>query len=77
MVQDMRMQASPDKLRAFANSLGRLTMMSALGLVSASAITNAIRNGGFPADWFDVAERLAAKAGVECPREFFSFKAAQ
>jgi len=71
------MKAFPDQLRAFADSLGRPEIMSWLGLSSASAITNAIRNGAFPADWFDVLERLAALKGVKCPRSYFSFKAAQ
>ena len=71
------MKPSPEKLRAFADSIGRPQIMSALRLSSASAITNAIRKRAFPADWFDGVERLAIPMGIKCPREFFSFKAKQ
>ncbi len=70
------METTPDKLRAFANTLGRPEIMSRLGLSSASAITNAIRNEAFPAPWFDAMESLAAVKGIDCPRAFFGFKAA-
>ena len=71
------MKPSPENLRAFADSIGRRQIMSTLRLSSASAITNAIRNRAFPADWFDGVERLAMAMGIECPREFFSFKVKQ
>lgn len=71
------MKTPPKKLRAFVDNVGRPQIMSELGLSSASAITNAIRNHAFPADWFDGVERLARVKGIECPREFFSFKAKQ
>lgn len=70
------MATSPDELRAFVDDLGRAAIMSRLRLLAASAITNAIRNGAFPADWFDGLDRLAVEQGKTCPRSFFSFKAA-
>lgn len=57
---------------AICEAVGRRRISVEIG-VKATAVSNAVSNGKFPAHWFDVIERLCGEVGVECPRSLFSF----
>lgn len=52
--------------------LGRKNMAMRLG-VKATAISNAVAAGRFPAKWFLVVREMCAESGVECPDGVFAF----
>lgn len=59
----------------FADAVGRKEMALALG-VGATAISNAVVAGSFPAAWFDALEALAKDRGADCPRDLFAWRKA-
>ena len=58
-----------------ARKLGRNKIADALN-VGATAVSNHIVRGAFPASWFDKIEGLCISAGLECPRSLFAFRKA-
>ena len=49
-----------------ADALGRKQIAEAVG-VNASAVSNALARGGFPATWYESMSKLAKLRGIECP----------
>lgn len=58
-----------------ANKLGRSAIADAVG-VGASAVSEALRLGGFPASWYAAVTDLGDANGVEVPMDVFRFKSA-
>ena len=56
--------------------LERKRVIAVLG-VSTSQISNKIKDGHFPAHWFDAMDKLAAGDGWEMPRDLFSWISAE
>lgn len=54
------------------NRLGRKRVIAVLG-VSTSQISNKIKDGLFPAHWFDALDKMAVSDGWEMPRDLFSW----
>lgn len=54
-----------------ANILGRKAMADAL-TVTATAVSNAVKRGIFPASWFYTCKNMADAANVDCPPELFN-----
>ncbi len=63
-------------VRQVIYNLGRAETTAELG-VSTAAVTNAIANGKFPAQWFDVMDKRASRLQVKLPREHFSWRRAE
>lgn len=59
----------------FASAIGRKNMADALD-VGATAVSNAVVRGRFPASWFARCQALASEAGVDCPPDLFGMRAA-
>ena len=59
--------------KKITETLGRDAIASAVGVKSTAVITQ-VSSGTFPAAWFDAIDKMARKAGVECPRHAFRFK---
>lgn len=57
-----------------ADALGRRKIAEAVG-VGATAVSNAVVRGRFPASWFLIIKRLADEAGQECPPALFNLRA--
>ena len=57
-----------------ADALGRKNIADAVG-VGATAVSNAVVRGSFPASWYLAMAGLAAKAGTECPPALFGMRA--
>lgn len=55
-----------------ATAIGRANLAKALS-VRATAVSQAIVRGHFPASWFLVVTAMAAEAGFECPVTAFNF----
>ena len=60
------------KANDLAEALGRKNMADALG-IGATAISNAVVRGSFPASWFMACKSLADRIGTECPPDLFNF----
>ena len=56
-----------------ADAVGRGKMADALH-VGATAVSNAVVRGKFPASWFVVMRDLAGEKGVDCPAHLFGMK---
>lgn len=57
-------------------AVGRKKIAARLG-VGATAVSNAVVAGVFPASWFAVISDACKEAEVECPREAFNWKIAE
>jgi len=57
----------------FADAIGRMKMAQVLG-VGATAVSNAVVRGVFPASWLSACTILASESGQECPPELFGQK---
>lgn len=56
---------------SIADAIGRRAIAEALGL-GATAVSNAVVRGYFPATWFAVISGLCKQAGVDCPMTCFN-----
>jgi hypothetical protein len=58
-----------------SDEIGRKRLAALIG-VGRSAVTNAIKDGVFPASWFVVVSRECEAAKIDCPLSAFNFKEA-
>ncbi|WP_109464387.1 helix-turn-helix domain-containing protein [Albibacillus kandeliae] len=64
-------QSNP--VKAICDGVGRKELADRLGVGKAS-ITNALREGAFPASWYMEVKALCDASGLDCPLEAFNFR---
>lgn len=57
----------------FADTVGRSNIAKLMG-VGATAVSNRVVIGHFPAWWFNDLEAFCIENGVDCPRSLFNWK---
>lgn len=59
--------------KIIADTLGRADLADAFGC-GATAVSNHVSAGKFPADWWPVMRKMAKDKGIDLPIDLFKFK---
>ena len=62
-----------ERCRLLVKQMGRAALIERLGVAS-STVSTQINRGWLPARWYAVCDDLSGRAGIDCPRDLFSWQ---